>query len=119
MLTEELKSVLVTVRGKQSLDRQVEIILQQKASAITDNKVFPLVRSLASKDIMLTVWQIFKQLVRSLFQGKALSVEDIADVLSLTDNDTTIGNYATALHLLARAVRHVGRPLGVDGRNFS
>ena len=51
----------------------------------------------------LTVLQIFKQLVRSLFQGKALSVEDIADVLSLKDNDTTIGDYATALHLLARA----------------
>lgn len=52
---------------------------------------------------MLTVPQIFKQLVRSLFQGKALSVEDIADVLSLKDNDTTIDDYATALHLLARA----------------
>jgi len=52
---------------------------------------------------VLTVLQIFKQLVRSLFQGKALSVEDIADVLSLKDNDTTIGDYATALHLLARA----------------
>ena len=55
------------------------------------------------KDIVLTVLQIFKQLVRSLFQGKALSVEDIADVLSLKDNYTTIGDYATALHLLARA----------------
>ena len=52
---------------------------------------------------MLTAQQIFKQLVRSLFQGKALSVEDIADVLSLKDNDTTISDYATALHLLARA----------------
>lgn len=52
---------------------------------------------------MLTVLQIFKQLVRSLFQGKALSVEDIADVLSLKDNDTTIGDYVVALHLLARA----------------
>ena len=47
--------------------------------------------------------QIFKQLARYLLQGKALSVEDMADVLSLKDNDTTIGDYATALHLLARA----------------
>ncbi|KAF8478553.1 Non-repetitive/WGA-negative nucleoporin C-terminal-domain-containing protein [Russula ochroleuca] len=86
-LTEELKLAVASVPGKQSLDRQVEIILQQKASAITDKKVFPLV---------------FKQLVRSLFQGKALSVEDIADALSLKDNDTTISDYATALHLLAR-----------------
>jgi nuclear pore complex protein Nup133 len=53
-------------------------------------------------DIALTVQQVFKQLVRSLFQGKALSVEDIADALSLKDNDTTISDYATALHLLAR-----------------
>jgi nuclear pore complex protein Nup133 len=52
---------------------------------------------------MLTVQQLFKQLVRSLFQGKALSVEDMADALSLKDNDTTISDYATALHLLARA----------------
>lgn len=87
-LTEELKSAVASVSGKQSLDRQVETILQKKASTITDKKVYPL---------------IFKQLVRSLFQGKALSVEDIADVLSLKDNDTTIGDYATALHLLARA----------------
>lgn len=44
-LVEELKSALVSVRGKQSLDRQVESILHQKASAIIDKKVFPLVRS--------------------------------------------------------------------------
>jgi len=87
-LTAELKSALASVRSKQSLDRQVETILQQKASAIVDRKVLPL---------------IFKQLVRSLLQGKALSVEDIADALSMKDNDTTIGDYATALHLLARA----------------
>lgn len=62
------------------------------------------------KAIVLTVLQIFKQLVRSLFQGKALSVEDIADVLSLKDNNTTISDYATALHLLARA--DVSPPLG-------
>jgi hypothetical protein len=35
----------MSVRGKQSLDRQVETILHQKASAITDKKVFPLVCS--------------------------------------------------------------------------
>jgi hypothetical protein len=42
-LTEELKSALASVRDRQSLDRQVETILQQKASAIVDRKVLPLV----------------------------------------------------------------------------
>jgi len=46
---------------------------------------------------------MFKQLARSLLQKKALSVEEMADALSLKDNDSTIGDYATALHLLARA----------------
>ncbi|KAH9981165.1 Non-repetitive/WGA-negative nucleoporin C-terminal-domain-containing protein [Lactifluus volemus] len=63
-------------------------LASQKASVIANKKVLPLV---------------FKQLVRSLLQGKALSVEDIADTLSMKDNDTTIDDYATALHLLARA----------------
>jgi len=102
-LTEELKSAVTPVPGKQSLDRQVETILQKKASTITDKKVYPLVRILNSEEIVLTVQQVFKQLVRSLFQGKALSVEDITDVLSLKNNDTSIDDYATALHLLARA----------------
>lgn len=39
----------MSVRGKQSLDRQVEAILQKKASAIADKKVFPLVRSLTAQ----------------------------------------------------------------------
>jgi nuclear pore complex protein Nup133 len=104
-LTEELKSAVASVPGKQSLDRQVETILQKKASTVTDKKVYPLVCLLIPipKGTVLIILQIFKQLVRSLFQGKALSVEDIADVLSLKDNDTTISDYATALHLLARA----------------
>ena len=42
-LTEELKSALASVRDRQSLDRQVETILQQKASTIADKKVLPLV----------------------------------------------------------------------------
>jgi len=42
-LTEELKSAVASVPGKQSLDRQVETILQKKASVITDKKVYPLV----------------------------------------------------------------------------
>lgn len=42
-LTEELRSTLASVRDRQSLDRQVETILQQKASVIADRKMLPLV----------------------------------------------------------------------------
>lgn len=41
--------------------------------------------------------------MRLLLQGKALSVEDVADVLSLKDNDPNVEDYTTALHLLSRA----------------
>lgn len=52
----------------------------------------------------MLIWtQVFKQLVRLLLQGRALSVEDVAEVLSLKDNDTHIADYATALQLLSRA----------------
>jgi hypothetical protein len=38
-----------------------------------------------------------------LLQGKALSIEDTVDVLTLKNNADTAEDYATALHLLARA----------------
>jgi len=41
--------------------------------------------------------------VRRLLQKKALSVEDTVDILSLKDNTSTVVDYPTALHLLARA----------------
>ncbi len=47
--------------------------------------------------------QAFRQFVRRLLQGKALSVEDAADVLSLKDNIDTLDDYVTALHLLSFA----------------
>ena len=46
--------------------------------------------------------QVFKDLLRQLLQGRALSVEDIVDLLTLKDNTTSVEDYATALHLLAR-----------------
>jgi nuclear pore complex protein Nup133 len=45
---------------------------------------------------------VFKRIVRQLLQGKALSTEDMADVLTLKDNSGSVENYAIALHLLAR-----------------
>ena len=41
--------------------------------------------------------------MRQLLQGKALSVEDMAELLSLKDNRNRVEDYASALHLLARA----------------
>lgn len=44
--------------------------------------------------------QIFKDLLRQLLQGKALSIEDAVDLLTLKDNTESIENYATGLQLL-------------------
>jgi hypothetical protein len=48
-----------------------------------------------------------KIFARQVLQGKALSLEDAVDVLTLQDNVEGAENYATALHLLAHA--EVGR----------
>lgn len=87
-LVAELKEALSPVRGKQSIDVQAETILKAKASKLGNKRSLPLV---------------FKQLVRELLRGNALTVEDAADVLSLKDNVDTIEDYATALHLLSCA----------------
>lgn len=47
--------------------------------------------------------KIFKTLARQLLQGKALSIEDAADILTLKDNTESVGDFSIALHLLARA----------------
>ncbi|KAL0946843.1 hypothetical protein HGRIS_013011 [Hohenbuehelia grisea] len=86
-LVEEFRTALPT-RGRLSLDAQVELILKQKAKRIAD---------------MPALSHIFKQLAKELLQGKVVSHEDAVDTLTLQDNTTTIENYMTALHLLARA----------------
>ncbi|EJF65900.1 hypothetical protein DICSQDRAFT_49916 [Dichomitus squalens LYAD-421 SS1] len=87
-VTEDLKKALASVRQRQSLEMQVETIAQQKAMNLGNRRAF---------------YNVFKHLVRLLLQGKALSVEDMADVLTLKDNYEYVGDYVTALHLLARA----------------
>ncbi|TFY72665.1 hypothetical protein EVG20_g323 [Dentipellis fragilis] len=87
-LTGELKSALASVRIKQTLDAQAETITAEMASKLADK---PQLR------------HIFKGLVHSLLQGKALSMEELADALSLKDNTSHVEDYATALHLLSRA----------------
>ncbi|GBE81938.1 hypothetical protein SCP_0403120 [Sparassis crispa] len=87
-LVDDLKSALATVRNRQSLEMQVETITNVKASQLDERR---------------SLQNVFKQFVRQLLQGKALSPEDIADLLSLKDNLYSVEDYATALQLLSRA----------------
>ncbi|RPD66182.1 hypothetical protein L227DRAFT_539315 [Lentinus tigrinus ALCF2SS1-6] len=87
-LIEDLRSALASVRTRQSLEMQIETIAKEKASNLAGRKAF---------------YNVFKFFVRRLLQGKALSVEDMAELLSLKDNRNREEDYAAALHLLARA----------------
>ncbi|EIN07336.1 hypothetical protein PUNSTDRAFT_71669 [Punctularia strigosozonata HHB-11173 SS5] len=87
VLLRDLKTALVGLRGKQSLEAQVQAIASKHASKLSEKKA---------------LLQVFKQLVRQLLQGRVLSIEDIVDVLTLKDNTDSVDDYATALHLLAR-----------------
>ncbi|KAJ7219294.1 hypothetical protein GGX14DRAFT_591296, partial [Mycena pura] len=86
-LLEEFKPVLDSLRGRQSLEAQIDAVVKSEALRLSDQKAMTL---------------IFKDLVRQLLQGKALSMEDTVDVLTLKDNLTSLDDYTTALHLLAR-----------------
>ncbi|KAJ7685205.1 hypothetical protein DFH06DRAFT_34186 [Mycena polygramma] len=86
-LLDEFTPVLDSLRGRQSLEAQVDAIVKSEASRLSEQKALT---------------QIFKDLVRQLLQGNALSMEDTVDVLTLKDNLTSVEDYTTALHLLAR-----------------
>ncbi|KAJ7452358.1 hypothetical protein B0H11DRAFT_1742097 [Mycena galericulata] len=86
-LLDEFKPVLDSLRGRQSLEAQIDAIVRSEASNLSDQKALTLV---------------FKDLVRQLLQGNTLSMEDTVDVLTLKDNTTSVEDYTTALHLLAR-----------------
>ncbi|KAK0450161.1 Non-repetitive/WGA-negative nucleoporin C-terminal-domain-containing protein [Armillaria borealis] len=85
-LLEEFNAVLATLKGRQSLDSQTDAIIKQKATRLSDRSALT---------------QVFKDFVRNVLQGKVLSIEDAVDVLSLKDNNETLGDFAMALHLLA------------------
>ncbi|KAF9265417.1 methyltransferase type 11 [Marasmius fiardii PR-910] len=87
-LLDEIKGVLSKLRGKRSLDTQVETVIKERATTLLDRTELVL---------------IFKNLVRDLLQGKNLSIEDAVDVLTLKDNKETPQEYATALQLLTRS----------------
>ncbi|KAK7014839.1 methyltransferase type 11 [Favolaschia claudopus] len=86
-LLDEFKPTLDSLRGRQSLEAQVDAIVRSEATKIAEQRTLTL---------------IFKELIRKLLQGNALSMEDTVDVLTLKDNTTTVEDYTTALHLLAR-----------------
>lgn len=90
-LFKDFQSVLVSLRGKQkqNQDAQVEAIVRTKASRLRESE---------KKGLL----SIFKNDVRRILQRKMLSVEDMVDVLTLKDNEETLGDYATALQLLLR-----------------
>ncbi|KAF7294905.1 Methyltransferase type 11 [Mycena indigotica] len=87
-IMDEFRPVIESLRGRQSLDAQIEAIVKNEASRLSEQKSMTL---------------IFKDLVHQLLQGKSLTMEDMVDLLTLKDNLTTLGDYTTALHLLARA----------------
>ncbi|KAG2157173.1 hypothetical protein DEU56DRAFT_7542 [Suillus clintonianus] len=89
---EGFREAASSLRGKQkqSLDAQVDAVIKAKATRLRAERRHGLIG-------------ILKIFVRQVLQGKALSVEDTVDVLTLQDNAEGVENYATALHLLAHA----------------
>ncbi|KAF9454530.1 hypothetical protein P691DRAFT_655678 [Macrolepiota fuliginosa MF-IS2] len=87
-LLEDFRSALAGIRGRVSLETQIDTIVKAKAIGLAERK---------------GMLHAFKDLVRQLLQGKALSIEDAVDVLTLKDNEETIEDYATALQLAIRA----------------
>ncbi|KIY72168.1 hypothetical protein CYLTODRAFT_344529 [Cylindrobasidium torrendii FP15055 ss-10] len=85
-LLEEFEGVIEGTRGKQSLETKVETVVNRLA------------RNLRARTAHVSV---FKDIVRDALQGKALTVEDAIDALSMKDNDNTPQHYARALRLLA------------------
>lgn len=87
-IRQECEEVIQKLRGRQSLDAQVEAVVQKKAPSLSKRRMLE---------------SLFRNMIRTLLQGKVLSVEDMADILSLKDNKETAEDYATALHLIAGA----------------
>lgn len=84
-LISGFRSALEGVRGRHSLDSQADIIIRAKAPGVTQTRGFA---------------YCFKDLLKQLLQGKALSIEDAVDLLTLKDNSESQEDFATALTLL-------------------
>jgi nuclear pore complex protein Nup133 len=92
IMLQEFREAASSLRGKQkqSLDAQVDAVIRTKGTRLRAER----------RHGLLGIMKIF---VRQVLQGKALSLEDAVDVLTLQDNVEGAENYATALHLLAHA----------------
>lgn len=91
-MLQEFREVASSLRGKQkqSLDAQVDAVIRTKGTRLRSEQRHGLLG-------------IMKNFVRQVLQGKALSLEDAVDVLTLQNNAEGVENYATALQLLAHA----------------
>ncbi|KAF8843579.1 hypothetical protein BDN67DRAFT_964047 [Paxillus ammoniavirescens] len=91
-LLADFQTALGSMRGKQkqNLDAQVDAIVRAKAKKLNESEQRGLIT-------------VFKNHVRQILQGKVLAVEDAVDVLTLMDQEESMADYATALHLLLRA----------------
>lgn len=89
------------------MDIQVDTIAKSEASRLVHRKALFAVSVLfhLRETRLKCLFQIFKQLTKQLLQGKALSIEDAADALSLKDNiaENKLKDYVTALRLLVNA----------------
>lgn len=104
-LVEEFRSVLITNRVRQSLESQIEAIVRSKGIYLVERTAFLRVSIFDNyhdqfRDLKLSSSQIFKDLLRQLLQGKALSIEDTVDLLTLKDNGESLEDYATSFQLL-------------------
>lgn len=104
-LVQQFIAMKSSTRAKQSFESLVEIIVKAKATRLDTRPAYAYVRFLVSVSLfcLLTmVTQIFKQLLRQLLLGKALSDEELVDLLSLKDNDESLDDFYAALHILTK-----------------
>ncbi|KZT09491.1 uncharacterized protein LAESUDRAFT_646564 [Laetiporus sulphureus 93-53] len=87
-LLEEFKAALAASGSRLPLDAQVK--------SISDSRAHHLQHYWGHR-------QLFKHLVRELLNGKALSPDDLAELVSLKDNSRSPRDYAIALGVLLRA----------------
>ena len=108
-IVQDLKAIVQSNRGKHSLDSQVEAIYSAKGQKLIERPAFSRVSSVDRLGELAfdIATQVFKDLVRQILQGKALSVEQLVELITLKDNSTTPDEYSTSLQLLERAAVRV------------
>ncbi|KIM49090.1 hypothetical protein M413DRAFT_95576 [Hebeloma cylindrosporum] len=82
---EELRPSPPPIRTRQTLEGQIDAIVHSKGGKLVGKNAFT---------------SVFRDCLRQLLQGKALSTEDLVDILTLKDNKASIEDYSTSIHLL-------------------